>query len=116
MLQGHTQSPWLQLEVCIVLLFAYTSLTLSSTEQSYPWTLQPLMASIHQPHLKLHIRWYLWPQEHPGEALSAANSMPVSNLPHLHSDLKINVYHSAVIKYYAPSNLGGVGGMVRQRI
>jgi hypothetical protein len=74
------------------------------------------MPSIGQPHLGQQIRRYLWLQQHPNESSRAVNNVPLENLPHLRPDLKIDVYHSAVAKYYAPSDLGGMGGMVRQRI
>jgi hypothetical protein len=45
---------------------------------------------------------------------SSSSDMSLDNLPEFHG--RVAVYNSAVAKFYAPSDLSGVGGMRRERI
>ena len=48
---------------------------------------------------------------------ASIDDVPSSKLPHIHPHAtKASIYHSAVLTFFAPSDLSGVGGMRRERI
>jgi hypothetical protein len=56
---------------------------------------------------------FLWELLNP-DSPNNANEIPIDECPRF--GCYINVYHSAVARFYAPSDLCGTGGMYRQRI
>lgn len=82
-------------------------------EQGYPRAVEDLAAHIGQPKLPELLRQFLYNQLNPD-----------SNIPSTEVDLEdcprfmgsIYVYHSAIARFYAPSDLCGAGGMYRERI
>lgn len=82
-------------------------------EQGYPRAVEDLAAHIGQPKLPELLRQFLYDQLNPD-----------SNIPSTEVDLEdcprfmgsIYVYHSAIARFYAPSDLCGAGGMYRERI
>jgi hypothetical protein len=77
-------------------------------EYSYPQDLPGLAIYIRQPSFPAALRRFVYQQRHPD-----AEALP-DILPQFSS--KINVFHSAVATFYAPSDTCGVGGMQRERI
>ncbi|KAF5362702.1 hypothetical protein D9758_011703 [Tetrapyrgos nigripes] len=88
---------------------AQAKVELAKTRDStYPRQLQALALHIQEPTLVLLTQQFLHEQLHPGD-----DNGDIA-LPNITS--KVNVYHSAVAKFYAPSDLSGVRGMMRERI
>ncbi|KAF5349441.1 hypothetical protein D9758_014607 [Tetrapyrgos nigripes] len=88
---------------------AQAKVELAKTRDStYPRQLQALALHIQEPILVLLTQQFLHEQLHPGD-----DNGDIA-LPNITS--KVNVYHSAVAKFYAPSDLSGVRGMMRERI
>ena len=83
------------------------------TEPGYPDSLVQLAEHIQQPQFPVALRQFLWQQLHPDSDLPA-HTIPISDCPDLHSKLK--VHHSAIARFYAPSDICGAGGMCRERI
>ncbi|KAJ3980770.1 hypothetical protein F5890DRAFT_1418942 [Lentinula detonsa] len=77
-------------------------------EPVYPRHLPELSVYICQPHLEILTRQFLQDQ------LDLPITDSDSNLPLITS--KINVYHSAIAVFYAPSDNSGIRGMKRERI
>jgi hypothetical protein len=90
-----------------MLIVYYANIAL---ERAYPRDLDDLGAHLHRPHLRRLVEHYLWQQLHPNEPSTPRGQ----DLPTIFG--KIDVFHSAVAEYYAPSDLGGLGGMVRERV
>lgn len=59
------------------------------------------------------LRHFLWDQLHPESDMPSAH-IPLNNYPL--SSGRIQVFHSAIDWYYAPSDLCGTGGMCSERI
>ncbi|KAF8203408.1 hypothetical protein K438DRAFT_1964892 [Mycena galopus ATCC 62051] len=82
-------------------------------QRGYPHTLLELAAHIHHPQLPILLRRFLHEELH---------GPPDPNLPPIHIDncpefdTRIDVHHSAIARFYAPSDLGGAGGMYREHI
>ncbi|KAJ7612392.1 hypothetical protein DFH06DRAFT_1345137 [Mycena polygramma] len=90
--------------------------SLSSIElapRGYPAWLTPLAAHIQQPQLPELLRRFLYEQLHPDSDIDP-HDVPLNDCPRF--DGRINVYHSATARFYAPSDLCGAGGMHRERI
>ncbi|KAJ3760657.1 hypothetical protein EV360DRAFT_39300 [Lentinula raphanica] len=88
---------------------ATTDVKLARTrERHYPRFIAELAEYIKQPQLELLARQFLRDQ------LNLPADTPDANLPFVTS--KINVYHSAVAVFYAPSDISGIRGMKRERI
>ena len=83
------------------------------TEPGYPDSLVQLAKHIQQPQFPVALHQFLWQQLHPNSDLPA-HTIPISNCPNLHSKLK--VHHSAIARFYAPSDICGAGGMCRECI
>ncbi|KAJ6548422.1 hypothetical protein B0H19DRAFT_1211517 [Mycena capillaripes] len=91
-----------------------TSVELARTHQrDYPRRLQALAAHIKQPEFPQLFRRYLYELDNPDSNLSPTD-IPLEHCPHFGG--RIYVYHSAVARFYAPSDLCGAGGMYRERI
>lgn len=85
----------------------------NSRARSYPRDLNDLAAHIGQPRLPAALRRFLWDRENPDSELSPED-VPLDDCPIFHG--KISVFHSAVARFYAPSDICGAGGMSRERI
>jgi len=91
-----------------------TAVELARTHQrDYPRRLNPLSAYIHQPDFPKLFRRFLYELDHPDSDLSPAD-IPLDDCPYFGG--RVYVYHSAVARFYAPSDLCGAGGMYRERI
>ena len=82
------------------------------TERDYPRYVQELSQHISEPQLPLLLRQSLYSQLHPD--CESITNIPTHDLPYITT--KIDVFHSAVARFYAPSDLCGAGGMRRERI
>ncbi|KAJ7845711.1 hypothetical protein B0H14DRAFT_2357935, partial [Mycena olivaceomarginata] len=90
----------------------HTVLTIS-LECGYPKYLVALAAHIGQPTFPLLLRRFLHAEVH-GPLAEGAVPPPLDACPVFAGH--ITVHHSAIARFYAPSNLGGAGGMYRERI
>ncbi|KDQ60110.1 hypothetical protein JAAARDRAFT_125829 [Jaapia argillacea MUCL 33604] len=84
-----------------------------TAERDYPKRLPDLATHIKQPTLIPLVRRFLYEQIHPNAAIPAY-LVPLEECPKFHG--RISVYHSAVARFYAPSDICGAGGMYRERI
>ncbi|KAF7372792.1 hypothetical protein MSAN_00485000 [Mycena sanguinolenta] len=82
-------------------------------QRGYPKTIEVLAAHIHQPRLPDLFRRFLYEELH-GPPDDNAPAVPIDACPVFAG--RITVHHSAVARFYAPSDLGGAGGMYRERI
>ncbi|KAJ7737732.1 hypothetical protein B0H16DRAFT_1762218 [Mycena metata] len=82
-------------------------------QRGYPKTLQALAAHIQQPQLPALLRRFLQ-EELNGAPDDDAPPVPLEDCPVFGG--RITVHHSAIARFYAPSDLGGAGGMYRERI
>ncbi|KAG9223441.1 hypothetical protein PLEOSDRAFT_154734 [Pleurotus ostreatus PC15] len=91
-----------------------SSIKLASTAaRGYPSSVSALAEYISQPKFPDALRRFLWSQDNPQAHLSAAD-VALDACPCFSGH--ISVYHSAVARFYAPSNLCGAGGMYQERI
>ena len=88
-------------------------LMLCLSERNYPKYLVDLAASIDQPQLPKLIRWILYQQLNLSDD-SDVTSAPLSDFPEFNG--YVFMYHSAIMQFYALSDLCGVGGMYHQYI
>jgi hypothetical protein len=79
-------------------------------EPNYPQDLEALAVYIKQPRFPLALRQFIYSLENPDSEPPPA----IDSCPPFKS--KLNVYHSAIAIFYAPSDLCGAGGMKRERI
>ncbi|KAI5886109.1 uncharacterized protein SCHCODRAFT_02673152 [Schizophyllum commune H4-8] len=91
---------------------AATRQAYTDTERDYPRYVQELSQHISKPQLPLLLRQFLYSQLHPD--CESITEIPPHDLPYITT--KIDVFHSAVARFYAPSDLCGAGGMRRERI
>ncbi|KAJ6626339.1 hypothetical protein B0H10DRAFT_1941900 [Mycena sp. CBHHK59/15] len=82
-------------------------------QRGYPNSLEALAAHIVQPQFPALFRRFLHDEVH-GPLDGDAPLVPVDACPVF--DGRISVHHSAIARFYAPSDLGGAGGMYRERI
>ncbi|KAF5382367.1 hypothetical protein D9757_009785 [Collybiopsis confluens] len=85
--------------------------------RNYPRDLVALATHIQQPTFVLLTQEFLRDQLHSlneNHSTHSSDSDSNSTLPHITS--KVNVYHSAVAVFYAPSDNSGIRGMKRERI
>ncbi|KAH7906435.1 hypothetical protein BJ138DRAFT_1071737 [Hygrophoropsis aurantiaca] len=82
-------------------------------ERTYPKQVNEVADHIQQPRLPDLIRRFLYDQIHPDSPISSAQ-VPLDDCPDFSGN--ISVFHSAVARFYAPSDLCGAGGMYRERI
>lgn len=82
-------------------------------ERGYPKYLTELAANIDQPNLPALVRRFLYDQLNPnGDAHS--DELPLNECPYYNG--RVFIYHSAIARFYAPSDLCGAGGMYHERI
>ncbi|KAJ6467262.1 hypothetical protein C8R45DRAFT_1106043 [Mycena sanguinolenta] len=79
----------------------------------YSRHLPALSAYINQPEFPALLRRFLYQELHP-ESDIPSTDIPLDHCPNFYG--RISVYHSAVARFYAPSDLCGTGGMHRERI
>jgi hypothetical protein len=72
-----------------------------------------LAVHIQQPQFPELLRRFLYEQLNP-ESEMAPTDVPLDDCPIF--DSRISVHHSAIARFYAPSDLCGAGGMSRERI
>jgi hypothetical protein len=84
-----------------------------STAQGYPTSAEALAYSIGQPRFPDLLRRFLYDQLYPNAAIPADN-IPLDQCPIITA--RIRVFHSAVARFFAPSDLCGAGGMYQERI
>jgi len=75
--------------------------------------MEELSAYIEQPRFPELLQRFLYDQLNPGAAISS-DDIPLDQCPVFNS--RISVYHSAVARFFAPSDLCGAGGMYQERI
>ncbi|KAK6988610.1 hypothetical protein R3P38DRAFT_3409362 [Favolaschia claudopus] len=91
-----------------------SSIELARTRaRGYPPWIDDLAVHIQQPQFPELLRRFLYEQLYPDSDLDAIN-VPIDDCPRFGG--QINVYHSAIARFYAPSDLCGAGGMHRERI
>ncbi|KAJ6630400.1 hypothetical protein B0H10DRAFT_2160321 [Mycena sp. CBHHK59/15] len=83
------------------------------SERGYPKYLEDLAAHIGQPRLPLLLRRFLHAEVH-GPPAAGAAPPPLDTCPVFED--RITVHHSVIARFYAPSDLGGAGGMYCERI
>ncbi|KAH9992964.1 hypothetical protein BJV74DRAFT_795662 [Russula compacta] len=84
-----------------------------TAERGYPRGLQALTDHINQPRFPEVLHRFLYDQIYPDAEISSAN-VDLDQCPYFGGN--ISVFHSAVARFYAPSDLCGAGGMYRERI
>jgi hypothetical protein len=87
---------------------AYTNCYLS--ERKYPRHLDALAHYISEPGLPLALSQFLYSRRHPQQPTPDDVIVCVNFMG------KIHVFHSAISRFYSPSDLCGAGGIYRQRI
>ncbi|KAH7906149.1 hypothetical protein BJ138DRAFT_1016682 [Hygrophoropsis aurantiaca] len=91
-----------------------SSIELSQTPQrGYPKNVEDLATHINQPRLPELIRRFLYDQINPDAPISSAD-VTLEQCPNFSG--RIAVFHSAIARFYAPSDLCGAGGMRREYI
>jgi hypothetical protein len=84
-----------------------------STARGYPNSIEALAALIDQPRFPELVRRFLYDQLNPGTDISSGD-IPLHRCPVFGE--RVSVYHSAVARFFAPSDLCGAGGMYRETI
>lgn len=79
-------------------------------ERKYPNRLHKLAIYIKEPEFPLALKKFLYGRRHPNR------EVPDDIDVRINFTGKIQVFHSAIARFYAPSDLCGAGGMYRQRI
>ena len=96
------------------LSFSLHELTVpGSSARGYPSSVEALANHIHQPQFPHLLRRFLYNQVNPNADIPS-NEVPIEDCPFFSG--RISVYHSAVTRFYAPSDLCGAGGMYQERI
>ncbi|KAG5650965.1 hypothetical protein H0H81_010387 [Sphagnurus paluster] len=91
-----------------------SSVKLAKTqERQYSRFLDELALEFGQPRFPEAFRRFLWDQMNPNAEIPSS-LVPLTDCPGFSG--KIHVYHSAVARFYAPSDLCGARGMYRERI
>jgi hypothetical protein len=81
--------------------------------RGYPTSVGALATHIGQPRFTELLRRFLYDQLNPNAAISG-NDVPLEQCPNFSG--RIYVFHSAVARFFAPSDLCGAGGMYQERI
>ncbi|KAJ7312556.1 hypothetical protein DFH08DRAFT_918007 [Mycena albidolilacea] len=84
-----------------------------TSQRGYPKSLDALAVHINQPRLPELLRRFLYEVLN-GPLADDALPVPLDACPVFAG--KVAVHHSAIAHFYAPSDLGGAGGMYRERI
>lgn len=79
-------------------------------ERKYPKSLYDLAHYIDEAEFPSAFLQFLYSRRHPN------HPVPDDVITQVHFTGKIHVFHSAITRFYAPSDLCGAGGMYRQRI
>ncbi|KAF8149101.1 hypothetical protein B0H34DRAFT_791595 [Crassisporium funariophilum] len=79
-------------------------------ERQYPKRLEKLAEYLNEPEFPLAFKTFLYTRKHPHRQVSNDVAVRIGFTG------KIHVVHSAIARFYAPSDLCGAGGMYRQRI
>ncbi|KAI0246059.1 hypothetical protein BJV78DRAFT_1136045, partial [Lactifluus subvellereus] len=93
--------------------------TLSTTKlarvpaRGYPNSIEVLAAHIEQPRFPELLQCFLFTELNPDADISP-DDIPLDQCPYFNRC--ISVYHSAVSRFFAPSDLCGAGGMYQERI
>ncbi|KAH8990067.1 hypothetical protein EDB92DRAFT_1816921 [Lactarius akahatsu] len=87
---------------------------LEKTEIAYPQNLVVLAQFIEQPDLPFALQKFIFSIDNPGSAASASIAGPSLGLPLFQA--RVQVHHSALATFFAPSDLCGTGGMRQERI
>lgn len=82
-------------------------------ERNYPKSLESLAEFISQPRFPDAFRRHLFKLIH-SDLEDFPDPIPIHACPYFTG--RINVYHSATARFYAPSDMCGAGGMYRERI
>jgi hypothetical protein len=82
-------------------------------ERGYPREVDDLAAHINQPRFPQLLRRFLYGKLNPDSDIPPAN-VDINDCPQFRGPIR--VYHSAIARFYAPSDLCGAGGMYRERI
>jgi hypothetical protein len=93
-------------------LFSLNLITLS-TARGYPNSIEALAVHIKQPQFPDVLRRFLYSQVNPDTEL-LPDDIPLEQCPDFMG--RISVYHSAVARFFAPSDQCGTGGMHRETI
>lgn len=80
------------------------------TERGYPRSVEDLADFIDQPRFPELLRLFLYYQLNPDSDVD----VDIDDCPYFEGPIR--VYHSAVARFYSPSDLCGAGGMYRERI
>ncbi|PPQ76696.1 hypothetical protein CVT24_010903 [Panaeolus cyanescens] len=89
---------------------ALSSISLSARRGEYPRHLDALAKYIAEPELPRALLEFIYTRRHPKRAIPDDLNARIAFTG------KISVFHSAVARFYAPSDLCGAGGMYRQKI
>ena len=81
--------------------------------QGYPHLLGLLVVHINHPHIPEALQWFLYDHVNPDADVSPAN-INIEECPDFTG--RILVYHSAIARFFAPSDLCGAGGMYCEQI
>ncbi|KAF5386119.1 hypothetical protein D9615_002170 [Tricholomella constricta] len=81
----------------------------------YPKSLNLLSPFLQQPRLPEYIRRFLYDQLNPNSMIFGMD-VELDDCPTVSNILRVDVFHSAISTFYAPSDLSGIGGMHRERI
>ncbi|KAI0074316.1 hypothetical protein K474DRAFT_1677225 [Panus rudis PR-1116 ss-1] len=82
--------------------------------RGYPSRINQLSQHMGKPQLTHIVGHYLYQQQHPDDE-RALEEVPPQELPSV-VDLRFHVFHSAVARFYSPSDIHGINGMHRERI
>jgi hypothetical protein len=94
-------------------LLYYHINSLPLPERGYPRDVEDLAVHISQPRFPELLRRFLYDQLNPDSDIPSAE-VDLEDCPHFQGS--IYLYHSAIARFYAPSDLCGAGGMYRERI
>jgi len=81
--------------------------------RGYPDSLDELAVHIDQPQFPAAFRRFLWEQKNP-DSIVDPNTVLLSDCPNFGGNIR--VHHSAVARFYSPSDVCGAGGMLHERI
>jgi hypothetical protein len=81
--------------------------------RGYPGSVEALAAHIQQPRFPELLVRFLYDQLHPNSAIPS-DQVPLAQCPVFGG--RISVFHSAIARFFAPSDLCGAGGMYQERI
>ncbi|KAF8975059.1 hypothetical protein BDQ17DRAFT_1395296 [Cyathus striatus] len=76
----------------------------------YPKTLDCLGLVLNMSRLTEYVHWFLYDQLYP-EADIMGMEVNLDDCPDVNPHTTVNVFHSAIFLFYAPSDLSGIGGM-----